>query len=650
MASLTGTKIKDTYDSLLKVSDNGALDGTLQTITDGLGNNSALSLSTAGASVGGTLSVSGAATFSGGVSGNVAFDTNTLFVDAANNRVGVGTNPSVLLDIAQSGTPIFQITDLQSGGKYFFIGVDTNNTFLRTNGNMSFQNGSANEVMRIHSGGDVSFRDSSANEAFYWDASAASLGIGTASPEGSLSVVATGTYALSLDNSASDTIINLRKSSAQKGYILAGASDIDVFAVNNLKFLTGGSATERIRIDSSGNVGIGTPSPSRNLHILGGAGIGTVLKLEAGSGATTYLQLAYNGATNAQSGYISYDPSANMGLFTNDTERMRIDASGNVGIGTNSPDTKVHISATSGATLTLGMSGGISAGTEYSSLQFQADSYGFIPAEIKAINTNGGANFGVLTFETSGTERMRITSGGYLKASNDSTYLGSTATYHELRSNAAAHSLVLTNSHASTPYGLSIVFTGSDPNNTTQNFVDFVGSTTSRFIVYSNGNVVNTNNSYGAISDAKLKENVVDASPKLEDLMQVQVRNFNYIGDDKKQLGVVAQELEEVFPSMIDESPDYEERDVEVRDEEGNIVYKTEQVLVSEAVLDEEGNVVEEAVYETSVTDEPEMTKEKVDLGTVTKSVKYSVFVPMLIKAIQELNAKVESLEAQLNA
>ena len=66
--------------------------------------------------------------------------------------------------------------------------------------------------------------------------------------------------------------------------------------------------------------------------------------------------------------------------------------------------------------------------------------------------------------------------------------------------------------------------------------------------------------------------------------------------------------------------------------------------------MDEEGNVIEEAVYETIVTDEPEMTKEKVDLCTVTKSVKYSVFVPMLIKAIQELNAKVESLEAQLNA
>ena len=53
MASLTGTKIKNTYDSLLKTTDNEPLDGTLRTITDGLGNNSTLSLSTSAASVGG---------------------------------------------------------------------------------------------------------------------------------------------------------------------------------------------------------------------------------------------------------------------------------------------------------------------------------------------------------------------------------------------------------------------------------------------------------------------------------------------------------------------------------------------------------------------------------------------------------------------
>jgi hypothetical protein len=117
-----------------------------------------------------------------------------------------------------------------------------------------------------------------------------------------------------------------------------------------------------------------------------------------------------------------------------------------------------------------------------------------------------------------------------------------------------------------------------------------------RLQIANNGNVTNANNSYGAISDVKLKENIVDASPKLADLMQVKVRNYNLIGDTTKQIGVVAQELETVFPAMVDETPD--------KDEEGN------------------------------------------DLGTTTKSVKYSVFVPMLIKAIQELKAEFDAYKA----
>jgi len=121
-----------------------------------------------------------------------------------------------------------------------------------------------------------------------------------------------------------------------------------------------------------------------------------------------------------------------------------------------------------------------------------------------------------------------------------------------------------------------------------------------KFRVADSGNVTNTNNSYGQISDIKLKENIVDATPKLENLNQVRVVNFNFIGDTQKQIGVVAQELETVFPGMIDESCD--------RDAEGN------------------------------------------DLGTTTKSVKYSVFVPMLIKAIQEQQAIITQLTARITA
>jgi hypothetical protein len=128
----------------------------------------------------------------------------------------------------------------------------------------------------------------------------------------------------------------------------------------------------------------------------------------------------------------------------------------------------------------------------------------------------------------------------------------------------------------------------------------FVSGSTEVFRIEASGNVKNTNNSYGALSDVKLKENIVDASPKLADLMQVKVRNYNLIGETTKQIGVVAQELETVFPSMVDESND--------RDEDGNI------------------------------------------LETTTKGVKYSVFVPMLIKAIQEQQATITALTARITA
>jgi hypothetical protein len=130
--------------------------------------------------------------------------------------------------------------------------------------------------------------------------------------------------------------------------------------------------------------------------------------------------------------------------------------------------------------------------------------------------------------------------------------------------------------------------------NTTGWFIRGGDNAIYRFYIYSNGNMVNSNNSYGAISDVKVKENIVDATPKLDKLNQVRIVNYNLIGDTKKQIGVIAQELEQVFPSMVEESPD--------RDKDGNI------------------------------------------LETTTKSVKYSVFVPMLIKAIQEQQALIQSL------
>jgi len=111
--------------------------------------------------------------------------------------------------------------------------------------------------------------------------------------------------------------------------------------------------------------------------------------------------------------------------------------------------------------------------------------------------------------------------------------------------------------------------------------------------IFTNGNIQNTNNSYGAISDARLKENIKDATPKLDDLMKVKVRNYNIKGESNKQLGVISQELEAIFPNMIEES--------------------------------------------TNIGEDMKI-----------KGVKYSVFVPMLIKAVQEQQAQINELKSQL--
>ena len=69
-----------------------------------------------------------------------------------------------------------------------------------------------------------------------------------------------------------------------------------------------------------------------------------------------------------------------------------------------------------------------------------------------------------------------------------------------------------------------------------------------------NGYVYNRNNSYESMSDSRLKENIVDSAPKLEDLLKVRVVNYKLKGSDPtKYIGVLAQELEELFPNLVTE-------------------------------------------------------------------------------------------------
>jgi hypothetical protein len=263
--------------------------------------------------------------------------------------------------------------------------------------------------------------------------------------------------------------------------------------------------------------------------------------------------------------------------------KVAITGGGNVGIGTSSPTsiggyTALTIdNASSGSFIDLNNSGTNNARW----LSLPGGDVRFYSSSTLSLYTNG-------------TSKLSISSVGVVSVASSGT-----------------GSIGLVNSSTSTTTVSIYSEMGVNTNNTSSfHFVGAQSGFGNRIQIFGNGNVQNSNNSYGAISDIKLKENIIDATDKLEKLLKVRIVNYNLIGDEQKQIGVIAQELEEIFPSMIDQTEDYEE--IEIIDKEGNT------------------------------------TKEKKYLGTYTKSVKYSVFVPILIKAIQEQTQIIKDLEARI--
>ena len=205
-----------------------------------------------------------------------------------------------------------------------------------------------------------------------------------------------------------------------------------------------------------------------------------------------------------------------------------------------------------------------------------------------------------MIFKVDGSEAMRINSSGALLVGTTSSLTGTSHSFQALDTANNFYAGAFRH-NGTTSEGRVFAWQLPNTNSGSSYFVYGTNSSGNCFNILGNGNITNTNNSYGAISDIKLKENITDATPKLDKLNQVRVVNYNLkTNPNEKLLGVVAQELEQIFPSMVSETVD----------------------------MDENGK----------------------ELDTKTKSVKYTVFIPMLIKALQEQQTQIEELKAEITA
>ena len=335
-----------------------------------------------------------------------------------------------------------------------------------------------------------------------------------------------------------------------------------------LTFLTSsgdnGSATERMRITSSGNVGIGcTPNASADLHIADTSD--TRIWVEATSGDTAELY-AGTGVSlfNRSNSFLNFG--------TNNTERMRIDSSGNVQIGTGTPAYLVGTSDIAQISVNrVGTSGVITNASRSA-------------AFININGANGGSSIEFNTANANNTqpsERMRITSSGVVDIKSGGTAsapslifegdtntglfhgadtLGfSTAGSERMRIGSNGQVTIATTAWRNDFY-LGMPITTSVSGIATQNAASSGTHYAAAFYNSSNSTIgtittTNTATAYNTSSDARLKD-VTGEARGLEVINKLNPVSYNWKADGKADEGLIAQEVQEIVPNAVTQNSD----------------------------------------------------------------------------------------------
>ena len=309
------------------------------------------------------------------------------------------------------------------------------------------------------------------------------------------------------------------------------------------------AGTTAITVDTSQNVGIGTTSPSYKLQI-SGASVGRGFALSDSTTGSISGQVnnntnqfnfgVNNSAGNGMNGGGAYGVSLEsngaypMAFVTNATERMRIDSSGNVGIGTTGITGKFHVAQTSADLTTtfqaatnayavnIQLLGNDASGSRYNNI---ISKYG--STEQWYIGGNGSD--ATLAIRTGGTERMRIDSSGNLLVGKSATtastigmYIGSVGDSYWTRASNG-------------------------------NYLNFYNTGGTQI-----GYIQNSGNSatvYSVSSDQSLKTNIQPSASALDSILNFPVDQFDWIETGTHQeFGAVAQKVLPIIPEMVSQT------------------------------------------------------------------------------------------------